>query len=210
MRLVISSSYHTYISSILNSLFYNITYMSWFATSYDWPFVMVLVWSYHWWSRYSFVLVLLWEWSYNSPQYISRYYCSYCFEEWSTCSKGGLPPFPSPHVTMSGYFYHHKWLPHFDGHCHCWPDLHKYGAINIDEDNTCSDDGCLGEDIIICWRSTWQWFHSLCYWDVWMFSFLFWFIIDCLCTYHYCASLAVFFSSFDVCSYYQQCMSIAL
>jgi hypothetical protein len=28
----------------------------------------------------------------------------------------------------------------FDGCCHCWPNSHRYGAMNIYNDNTCSDD----------------------------------------------------------------------
>jgi len=46
--LVINLSYHTKISFIINSLSYNITYLSWLATSYSCPPFMVLVWSYHW------------------------------------------------------------------------------------------------------------------------------------------------------------------
>jgi hypothetical protein len=41
-----------------------------------------------------------------SPWCISRYCCSYCFGKWNTCLEGGLPPFPSPHLTTSGYPYH--------------------------------------------------------------------------------------------------------
>jgi len=53
--LVISSSYHTCILFILNPFPYNITYMSWLATSYDCPSFTMLVLSYHWWSKYPFV-----------------------------------------------------------------------------------------------------------------------------------------------------------
>jgi hypothetical protein len=31
---------------------------------------------------------------------------------------GSLPPFPLPHPIMSGYLYHQRQLPDFDGHCH--------------------------------------------------------------------------------------------
>ncbi len=47
--------------------------------------------------------------------------------------------------------------------------------------------------------STRWWFPSFCYWDVWVFSFLFWSIFYRLCTYHYCTSSVVFFSPLDVC-----------
>ncbi len=105
-HLVINLFYHTYISFILNPFLYSITYLSWLATSYCCPFFIVLVWSYHWWSSYPFSLVPLWEWTYNSPPYISGYYRSYYFEKWSTYSEGRLSPFPLPHLTTSGYPYH--------------------------------------------------------------------------------------------------------
>ncbi len=78
-------------------------------------------------------------------------YChSYYFREWNTCWKGGLPPSPLPHSMTSGYPYYQKWLLDLDG-CHrCWPNLHKYDVVNIDDDNTSNNDGCLGENTIIC------------------------------------------------------------
>ncbi len=105
--------------------------------------------------------------------------------ESGTCSEGGLPPFSLPHSTMNGYPFHQIWLPNFDGCCHCWFDSHKYGVMNIDNNNTCNDDGYLGEDTIIRHASTRWWFHSSCYSNVCVFSFSFWFIFYHLCTYHY-------------------------
>jgi hypothetical protein len=128
----------------------------------------------------------------------------YCFGEWNTCSEGGLPPFPSPNLMMSGYF------SNFDGHHHWWLDLHRYGVVNIDSDNTCSDDGYSRKNTILHLLNTRGWFHSPCYWDVWVFSFLFWFLFWCLCTNHYCASLVVFFSPPMLIFYYQQRVSIAM
>jgi hypothetical protein len=104
-RLVINSSYHINISSIINSRSYNITYTSWLATSFSYPPFTMLV-SYHWRFRYPFASMHLREWTYNSSQYISGHCSNYCFREWSTCLEGSLPPFPSPHSTMSWYFYH--------------------------------------------------------------------------------------------------------
>ncbi len=104
--LVISLFYHTNISFIINSLSYNIMYSSWIITSYSCPLFTVLMWSYHWQSRYPFVSMPLEEWTYNSPRHISRYYCYYYFGKWSTCWKGGFPLFPLPHSTTSGYSYH--------------------------------------------------------------------------------------------------------
>jgi hypothetical protein len=98
-HLVINSSYHNCISFILNPFLYNIMYPFWSVTSYNGPpFFMVLMWSYHLWSKYTFASMLRHEWMYSSPRYTSRYYHNYCFGEWSTCSKRGLPPFP-----------HHNW-----------------------------------------------------------------------------------------------------
>jgi len=45
--------------------------------------------------------------------------------------------------------------------------------------------------------STRWWLHSPCYWNVWVSSFSFWFILSCLCIYHYCAPSVVFFSPLD-------------
>ncbi len=55
--LVINSSYHTCILFIFNPFLYNTTYMYWLATSYDCSSFTMLVWSYHWWSKYPFVSV---------------------------------------------------------------------------------------------------------------------------------------------------------
>jgi hypothetical protein len=174
--LIINSSYHICILSIFSWLHYNITYLSWFATSYGYPFVMVSMWSYHWNFRYSFIFMPLWEWMYSSPQYTSKYYHNYCFGKWNTCSKGSLSHFPLPHLTTSGCFYHQRQLLDFNECCHCWSNSHKYGVASIDDDNTCDNNDCLGENMIICWTNVKQWFHSPCYLDVWVFSFLFWFV----------------------------------
>jgi hypothetical protein len=200
-HLVISSSYHTYISFILSPLSYNIMYSFWLAISYNHPFFTVLMWSYHWQFMYPFVVMSLWEWTYNNPRHTSRYYCNYCFGEWNMCSKGGLPPFPSPHPMTNGYPYHKKQLPDFDGHCHCWIDSHKYGSTSIDDNNTCSDDGNSGEDMIIHRADTKQWLHSPHYWDIWVSLSPFRFIFDHLSTNHYHMS-TIFFNPLNVCFSY--------
>jgi len=102
---VINSSYHICISFIFSPFPYNTTYSSWLATPYSSPSFTMLMWSYHWRSKYPFVLVPFQEWTYNSPWCISRHYRNYCFGEWNTCLKGGLPPFPFSHPTTSGYIY---------------------------------------------------------------------------------------------------------
>jgi hypothetical protein len=67
-HLVIISSYHTCILFILSPLLYNIMYLFWLALSYGCPSFTMLVWSYHWQSKYPFMFVPLWEWTYISPQ----------------------------------------------------------------------------------------------------------------------------------------------
>jgi len=168
--------------------------MSWFTTSYGCPPFIMLMWSYHWRSKYPFTLVSLHEWTYSSPWYISEYYCNYCFGKWNTCSKGGLPLFPSLHSTMNRYLYHQKWFLNLAKHHHCWPNLSKHGAMSIDDNNTCNDDGCSRKIMIMHWTNIRWWLHSLCYWNVWVISFLFWFIFDRLFIDHYCVSLVFFFS----------------
>jgi hypothetical protein len=108
--------------------------------------------------------------------------------------------FPTFSLTKSN----NKWMSlspkiAYDGRYHCWPDLHKYGAKNIDDNNTYNNDGYSRKDMIIHWMSTRRWLHSLCYWDVWVPSSSFWFIFYCLCTDHYRMSSTVFFSPLDAC-----------
>ncbi len=171
----------------------------WLVTSYSCPHFTMSIWSYHWWFRYPFALMLLWEWMYNTSQHTLRYCCSYCFGKWNTCLEGGFPPFPSPHPMINGYPYHQIWLSNFDGCYHCWPDLHKYGATNINDNNTSSDDGYKKKNTILCQTSIRWWFHSPCYWDICVFSLSFWFIFNYLCTYYYRMSSVVFSNPFNVC-----------
>jgi hypothetical protein len=162
-HLVISSSYHTNISFIISPFSYNTMHSSWLVTSYSCPPFTMLMWSYHWQSRYPFTLVTLWECTYNNPQHTSGYCCNYCFEKWSTCLERGLPPFPSPHLTTNGYPYHQIQLPNFDGRYHYWLDLHIYGAANINNNSTCKDDGCLRENSILHQTNIKWWLYSPCY-----------------------------------------------
>ncbi len=53
-HLVINLSYHTRISFIFNPFLYITMYPSWLATSYGCPCFIMLVWPYHWWSKYPF------------------------------------------------------------------------------------------------------------------------------------------------------------
>jgi hypothetical protein len=85
-----------------------------------------------------------------------------------------------------------------------WCSEHQYN-------NTCSNNDCLGEDTILHRTNTRWSFHSPCYWNMWVSSFSFWFILDNLCTNHYHhASSMVFFSPWMFVSHYWQCVSITL
>jgi hypothetical protein len=95
-------------------------------------------------------------------------------------------------------------------HCDSWPNSHKYGAMNIYDNNTYNDDGCSGEDTILCRTNSRRWFHSPCYWNIWMLTFSFWFILDHLCIHHYHSSLAIFFNPSMFISHCWKCVSIAL
>jgi hypothetical protein len=107
--------------------------------------------------RYPFVLVPLREWTYNNPQHTLGYYCSYYSRKWSTCLRGILP-FPFSHSITNGYL-SIEMTSHFDGCCYCWCNSHIYGAVNIDNNNTCNTDGYSREYMIIRQASTRQWFH---------------------------------------------------
>jgi hypothetical protein len=168
---VISSSFHTCISFILSPLPYIITYMSWLSTSYGCPSFIVLVWSYHWQYKYPFTSMPLWEWMHNKPQYTLRYCHNYCFGEWNTCSKGGVPPFPSPHPTMNEYLYQQKQLSNLDECHHCLFNSHKYGVIasmttthvvmKVALKKTRSyDEWTVGDDFIPLVIKTYGCFHS--------------------------------------------------
>jgi len=48
---------------------------------------------YHWWLRYPFAMLPMWEWAHCNSWYILRYRCINCIREWSSCTKKGLSPF---------------------------------------------------------------------------------------------------------------------
>jgi hypothetical protein len=60
--LVISPSYHTYILFVSASLPYIVTYPLWLVTSYYYTSFTLSMWTYHWWFRYPFDSVPMWEW----------------------------------------------------------------------------------------------------------------------------------------------------
>jgi hypothetical protein len=66
------------------------------------------MWSYHQWFGYPFVTLLVWKWVHCNPLYIFKYYCNCHVGKWSSCTKRGFPPFPSPYTKMSRYYHHQR------------------------------------------------------------------------------------------------------
>jgi len=103
-----------------------------------------------------------------------------------------------------------KQLSNLDACCHCWPNSHIYGAMNIDDDHTCNDDGCSRKDTIIRWVNTKQWFHSCCCWSYGCFHSCFDSLMTaCAQTTIVCHQRSFLVPSMLV-SYYWPCVSIAL
>jgi hypothetical protein len=61
------------------------------GTSYICISFMMLVWSYHWWFIYSFVMLLMWDWTHYNPWYTSKYHCN---RKWSSHTNRDFPSFP--------------------------------------------------------------------------------------------------------------------
>jgi hypothetical protein len=203
-HLIIILSYHICISFIFSSLHYNIMYSSWLATYYSCLSFTVSMWSYHWWFRYLFVSVPLWEWTYNNPWYMLGYCCNYCFAEWNTCwERERFPRFSivtpddkwiSLLLEMAfgpGLGFRNPWpwwilsllirLAQIWSSKHWWwQRMYRWWLLRRKHDHTQSEDQ--------------KKFHSTCYWDIWVFSFPFWFIFDRLYINHYCTSLTIFFN----------------
>ncbi len=89
--LVNSSSYHTYILFVLDSLFYDNTYSPWLVTTYNCTFFTI--WTYHWWFEYPFALMPMWEWAHCNSQYSSIYYHNYLFWRVEHMYKKRFPTF---------------------------------------------------------------------------------------------------------------------
>jgi len=83
---------------ILCPFFYIILYLSRYTTSYNCTSFTMLIWSYHWWFGYPFIMLPMREWVHCNPWYVSRYPCNYCIEKWSPHTKRGFSPFPPPHT----------------------------------------------------------------------------------------------------------------
>ncbi len=152
--MVINSSDRICISFIFNPFFYNTMYPSWLATSYGCPCFTMLCGHIndnlgtHLFrcpcggecTRYILGL-LFWKVEHmfrrNSPSF-----------SFATPNEGWI--FLSLNMTFRPW-----WT------LSLLTRLAYNDVANIDDDNTCNNDGCLGEDMIICWMSTRRWFHSL-------------------------------------------------
>jgi hypothetical protein len=138
------------------------------------------------------------------------YYCNYYFAGWNICSKWGFPFLFLSYLTKTGYSCYQRWLSYFDGPCHYWFDLHKYGVVSIDENMTCNNDGYPREDTILCQTNTKQWLIPLVIEMYGCFHFHFdSLLIACAQTIiarHQRSSLV---PSMFICHYWQ-CVSIAL
>jgi len=104
-----------------------------------------------------------------------------------------------------------KQLSNLDACCHYWPNSHIYGAVNIDDNHTCNDDGCSRKDTIIRWVNTKQWFHSCCYWSYMCFHSCFDSLMTaCAQTTIVCHHQRSFLVPLMFVSYSWQCVSKAL
>jgi hypothetical protein len=83
---------------ILRPFFYSISYLSRYTTSYNCASFTMLIWSYHLWFGYPFIMLPMREWLHSNPWYVSRYPCNYCIEKWSPHTKRSFSPFPPPHT----------------------------------------------------------------------------------------------------------------
>lgn len=111
------------------------------------------------------------------------------FGYWNTHIERGFPPLPLPHLVVSRYSYHERWLLNLRRHCHSSFDLPKYGTTCIVHDNICNDNCHLGENMITYEANINKQLHSPCHKDLWLFYFSFQLLFDILCLGHYNLSL---------------------
>ncbi len=160
MNMVISSSYHSFISFVLRPFFYNISYSFRYTTSYNCASFTMSMWSYHQWFGYPFAMLFMLEWAHYNPRYASRYCYSYCVREWSSCIERSFPPFPLPYMETSGYYCHHRWFPNLCECCHCQFESYRFGVTFFDDDNTCNNNCHSKQGTILHKMNIRRWFHS--------------------------------------------------
>ncbi len=159
---------------------------------------MILMWSYHWWFGYPFVMLPMQEWRHCNPWYALRYYYNYHIRKWSSHTKRGFLAFPLPHMKMNGYCHHQKQFSYPCRCFHCQFNSYRFGATCFDNDNACNDSCRSKQGPILHKTSARKWFHSPCRKDLQLFPSSFWFLFDFLCTWMYSSPSTDLFGTFDV------------
>lgn len=109
--LVYLNIFSTHLSS--THFFYSISYLYWYITSYICASFMILMWSYHWWFMYLFIMLFMWEWTHYNSWYVLKYCCNYCNKKWNSHIEKCFSPFLLPHIETNGYCHHQKWSLNF-------------------------------------------------------------------------------------------------
>jgi hypothetical protein len=182
----------------LSSTFsYNIPYVFQYTTSYSSISFMMQMWSYHWWFGYPFTTSPVREWTHYNPWYTLKYHCNYRIEKWSSHTKKGFSPFPSPHMKTSGYHHHQRQLLNPSKHCHWQSNSYRFSTMDFNNDNICNDDGRSRQGTILHKASAKKWLHSPCHRDLQLSPSLFWFLYIFLCTCMYSSQSIDVFGTFD-------------
>ncbi len=111
------------------------------------------------------------------------------FGYWNAHIERGFSLLPLPHLIVSQYSYHKRWLLNLRRHCHSSFDSFEYGTTYIVHNNTCNDNCHLGENMITFKVNIKKQLQSPCHKDLWLFYFSFQLLFDFLCLGHYNLSL---------------------
>jgi hypothetical protein len=148
--LIISLSYHTCISSFLNSFLYDIMYLLWLVISYSCTFFTLSMWTYHWWFGYPFMSkVLVQKWTHYTFDTFRDTITTIALKIGTHIPNRGFPPFPLSHLTSSQYSYHETQNLDINGCCHSLSYLLEYGILCIIHNNACNDSCYLWKDKIM-------------------------------------------------------------
>jgi hypothetical protein len=179
----------------LSSIHFLITLCTCFGSLYH---IVVHFSHCHLWFWYPFMFkVLVQEWT-HLPSILFEILSQLLLWRLEHIPNRGFPPFPLSHLTLSQYSYHERQLLDINGCCHSLSYLLKHGIMCIIHDNACNDNCYLWKDKIIYGTHTKIQFHSPCYKDLWLFSFLFQFHFYYLCSGHYSLSSKIFLNSLNV------------
>jgi hypothetical protein len=107
--LVISSSYHTYISFIFNSLPYNVIYLLWLVISYSYTFFTLSMWTYHRWFGYPLMFEMpVREWTHCTHDVFRDIVTTIALKIGTHIPNRSFPRFPLSCLTSSQYSYHKR------------------------------------------------------------------------------------------------------